>query len=311
MVRIDTRCQRSVATRRYAGVMAVNYQQLRTFYAVASDRSITRAANRLAISQPTLSKQLKELQERYQVQLFTGNRPPLTLTPEGEALFLKAKAFFEIAEDIEGLLGQTPVEDGGLLRIGTDSPPYAADLIASFSREAPKVDFKVTIANARETNQLLMAAQIDIAIVCEPMGHNDYTYRPFYEDRLVAVLPAGSEIEAPFDLSQIPRATVLLREATSRTRAATERLFEAHEVLPARTMEFHTREMIREAVARGLGITFMYEQECPPDARLTVMTIASDHPALRISGYIACRSERRRHPAIRKALDLAGTHSRA
>jgi DNA-binding transcriptional LysR family regulator len=285
--------------------MAVNYQQLRTFHAVASDRSITRAANRLAISQPTLSKQLKELQDRYQVQLFTGNRPPLTLTPEGEALLMKTRALFDISDEIEGLLGQTPTEEGGLLRIGTDSPPYAADLIAAFAREAPRVDFKVTIANARETNQLLMAAQVDIAIVCEPMGHNDYTYRPLYEDRLVAVLPVDLPADDIFDLAAVPEQVVLLREPTSRTRTATERLFEAHEVAPARTMEFHTREMIREAVARGLGITFMYERECPPDARLKVLPIASDHPSTRIAGYIACRTERRRHPAIRKALDIA------
>ena len=288
-------------------MMAVNYQQLRTFHAIAHDRSITRAANRLAISQPTLSKQLKELQDRYQVQLFTGNRPPLTLTPEGEALFAKTKKLFDISDDIEGMLGQTPPEEGGLLRIGTDSPPYAADLIATFAREAPALDFKVTIANARETNQLLMDAQVDIAIVCEPMGHNDYTYRPFYEDRLVAVLPAGAALaaEPSFAPAMVHDQVFLVREPTSRTRAATERLFEAHEVSPARTMEFHTREMIREAVARGLGITFMYERECPPDVRLAVRPIASDHSNLRIAGYVACRTERRRHPAIRKALEIA------
>lgn len=291
--------------------MAVNFQQLRSFHAIASDRSITRAANRLAISQPTLSKQLKELQDRYQVQLFRGNRPPLTLTPEGEALFAKTRKLFEVTEDIEGLLGHTPPGAGGVLRIGTDSPPYAADLIAAFAREAPALEFKVTIANAKQTNQLLIDAQVDVAIVCEPMVHSDYTYRPFYEDRLVAVLPAGSQLAS--SRSFVPVAvrdqTFLLREATSRTRAATERLFEAHEVAPARTMELNTREMIREAVARELGVTFMYERECPPDPRLSVRPIASDHPSTHVAGYIACRSERRRHPAIRRALEIAERHA--
>lgn len=287
--------------------MTVNYQQLRTFHAVASDRSITRAANRMAISQPTLSKQLKELQDRYQVQLFTGNRPPLTLTSEGEALFAKTKALFAVSEDIEELLADTPTEEGGLLRIGTDSPPYAADLIATFSAAAPKLDFKVTIANARETNQLLMMAAVDIAIVCDAMGHPDYTYKPLYEDRLVAVLPVDAPAAglAEFDIRGVSNHIFLLREPTSRTRSATERLFEAYEVAPARIMEFHTREMIREAVARGLGISFMYQRECPPDGRLAVLPIASDHPSTAIAGYIACRTARRRHPAIKRALEIA------
>ena len=118
---------------------------------------------------------------------------------------------------------------------------------------------------------------------------------------------AGSPLAAlpTFNPAAVADQTFLVREATSRTRAASERLFEAHEVAPKRTMEFHTREMIREAVARELGLTFMYQRECPPDTRLAVLPIESDHPGTRIAGYIACRTERRRHPAIRKALELA------
>lgn len=287
--------------------MAVNFQQLRSFHAVASDRSVTRAANRLAISQPTLSKQIKDLEARYQVQLFTGSRPPLILSPAGEALFEKTRDLFQTSADIEALLGDTPPEEGGLLRIGTDSPPYAADLIAAYAKEAPNLDFKVTIGNAKDTNQLLMNASVDIAIVCEPIGHNDYTYRPFYEDRLVAIVAAHAPDAADetFDLSTLADRVLLTREPGSRTRMAMERLLEARSVSALRTMEVHTREMIRETVARDLGISFMFARECPPDARLKVLELDAEPGLTSVSGYIACRTERRRHPAIRRALDLA------
>jgi DNA-binding transcriptional LysR family regulator len=83
-------------------------------------------------------------------------------------------------------------------------------------------------------------------------------------------------------------------------------VLEAADVATGRIMEFHTREMIREAVAQGIGITFMFARECPPDARLLRLPLDLRTPATKITGYIACRSERRRHPAIRKAFDIAG-----
>ena len=288
--------------------MALNFQHLRAFYAVASDRSVTRAANRLGVSQPTLSKQVKALEDRYQVKLIEGARPPLELTAAGQVLFERARKLFEVSDDIEALLGDTPPEDGGLIRIGTDSPPYAADLIAAYQKQSPNLDFRVTIANARETNALLMAASVDLAIVCEPIGNNEYTYQPFYEDELIAVVPAGWHVpnEGRFELNCLAGQILLVRETSSRTRATMNLVLEAADVATGRIMEFHTREMIREAVAQGIGITFMFARECPPDARLLRLPLDLRTPATKITGYIACRSERRRHPAIRKAFDIAG-----
>ena len=96
--------------------MSLNFQHLRAFYAVASDRSVTRAASRLGVSQPTLSKQVKALEDRYQVKLIEGARPPLALTAAGQALFERARTLFDVSSDIEALLGETPPEHGGLIR---------------------------------------------------------------------------------------------------------------------------------------------------------------------------------------------------
>ncbi len=292
--------------------MSLNFQHLRAFYAVASDRSVTRAANRLGVSQPTLSKQVKALEDRYQVKLIEGVRPPLELTAAGLALFERARRLFETSADIEALLGETPPEAGGLLRIGTDSPPYAADLISAYQQQSPNLDFKVTIANARETNELLMGASVDIAIVCEPIGDNQYTYQPFYEDELIAVVPANWKTahEGRFELNCLPHEILLVREVSSRTRSTMNRVLEAEGIPTGRVMEFHTREMIREAVAQGIGVTFMFARECPPDERLLRLPFDVRTPAARITGYIACRSERRRHPAIRKAFDIASVMTR-
>ncbi len=287
--------------------MTLNFQHLRAFYAVASDQSVSRAARRLNISQSTLSKQVKALEERYQVTLIEGKRPPLTLTPVGADVYERARELFGIADDIGGLFGEVVADSTAVIRLGTDSPPYAADFMAAYLEAAPNTEFKTVIANAKATTELLLKAQIDLAIICDPFVHSDYTYVPLYTDRLAAILPADwpSDAADGFNLACLANETLLVREHSSRTLAAIGRLLVETDTVPRRTMEMHTREMIREAVARKIGISFMFREECPPDPRLKVMDINSNSRTLGVTGYLAVRTDRRRLPAIKRAVEIA------
>lgn len=287
--------------------MSVNFLHLRSFYAVASERSVSKAARRLNISQPTLSKQLKALEDRYKVKLIEGMRPPLTLTTAGRALYEKAERLFGIADEIGALLGEDDIDSGALLRLGTDSPPYAAEFMAAFKASVPNAHFRVTIANAMQTNELLLKAQIDIGIICEPPIESDYTYTPLYTDRLVAIVPASwpDDGRKTLPLARIAEEVVLVREGTSRTLAAMNRLLTEEGLTPGRTMELHTREMIREAVAQGLGMSLMFAKECPPDSRIRVLPLETNSSVIAVKGYLAVRSERRRMPLIRQSMETA------
>lgn len=287
--------------------MSVNFLHLRSFYAVASEQSVSRAARRLNISQPTLSKQLKALEDRYKVKLIEGTRPPLTLTAAGSALFKKAETLFGIADEIGALLGEDDLDSAALLRLGTDSPPYAAEFMAAFKRQVPNALFRASIGTALQTNELLLKAQVDIGIICEPPAHNDYTYAPLYTDRLVAILPASWPDDGlgTFPVARLAGETMLVREASSRTLAMVNRLLADAEITPGQRMELHTREMIREAVAQGLGMSLMFEKECPPDCRIRVLPLDAPATMTEAKGYLVVRSERRRMPLIRQALATA------
>ncbi len=67
-------------------------------------------------------------------------------------------------------------------------------------------------------------------------------------------------------------------------------------------MEFHTREMIREGVAQGIGMSLMFEKECPPDSRIRVLPRDTSSPLIEVKGYLALRTERKRMPLIRQSL---------
>jgi DNA-binding transcriptional LysR family regulator len=70
-------------------------------------------------------------------------------------------------------------------------------------------------------------------------------------------------------------------------------------------MELHTREMIREGVAHGLGVSLMFERECPPDNRIRILPIETKSGAVKVEGYLAIRTERRRMPLMKAALQVA------
>lgn len=282
--------------------MNVNLLHLRSFYAVANERGVSKAARRLKISQPTLSKQIKALEERHKIKLLEGRRPPLSLTPAGHALL----------EEGRGALRHRQRDRCDPRRrrhrqrqaaAGRDGfAPYAAAFLAALTARVPQLHFRVTIANASQTTA--DEAQIDLGIICEPIIQSEYSYVPLYVDRLVAIVPAAWSVPEPLQLPAIVEQTLLVREPTARTLAAIKRLFAEAELVPQRPVELHTREMIREAVAQGLGISLMFEKECPPDMRICVVPIDSTSLAHYAKGYLAVRTEHQRIPLIRTALEV-------
>src|ERR1700712_431330 len=160
---------RSGWSRRYADeifVVALNHQHLRAFHGVATDGSFSRAARRLNISQPTLSQQIKALEQRHGTPLFEGRRRPLLLTPMGSELLALTQRMFATAEEIDNLLGKNPSVDKITLRLAADSPIYAARLVQAMLQSEPCLDVPnlhipnlniiVQIENSQQTQNRLL-----------------------------------------------------------------------------------------------------------------------------------------------------------
>lgn len=287
--------------------MIVNHQHLRAFHVIATEGSISRAARRLNVAQPTLSQQLKALEGRYKAALFDGRRPPLQLTAFGRQLFDLTQKLFVTSQDIDNLLKDP---DGYLtaeLRLGSDSPFFAVRLAAAIRERNPSVMIRVRIGNATETFSWLREGQIDVGIVSDPPGDNAFAYEPLFSDKLVAAVPKDSPManRSIFPIAALAGERLLLREANSRTRIASEELLLAAGVEPAEVMELHTRETIREGVAIGLGVSLFFSLECPPDDRIRFLPLDVDVKTSRLTGYLVCLNDRRRTSLLCSAIDAA------
>ncbi len=288
--------------------MPASFQHLRAFHSIAVEGGVSRAARRLNVSQPTLSQQLKALEARHGVSLFEGRRSPLKLTTAGRDLFVLTQRLFATASDIDEMLGEVTSLEGGILRLGSDSPRYAARVIDLFRRNHPQIGVQVRMGNAHDVMHWLGEAQIDAALVSDPPGDATFSYDPVYTDRLTCALPLGHALgrRDTIAIEALATEVLLLRETTSKTRAFTERALADADVQPAATLEFQGRETIREAIALGLGISVFFSSECPPDRRIEYRPLDTAR-AYELRGFLLCQSERRRSTLMRALRAIVAT----
>jgi aminoethylphosphonate catabolism LysR family transcriptional regulator len=292
--------------------MAANYQHLRAFHAIAVEGGVSRAARRLNVSQPTLSQQLKGLESRHSVALFESRKTPLRLTAVGRDLFALTAKLFATAADIDEMLGETASVAGGMLRLGSDNPTYAAKVVDLFRRHHPQAEIQVRMGNAREVMKWLGEAQIDAALASDPPGDANFSYEPLASEGLACALPCNHALAGldTIPIEAFARETLLLREPTSKTRAFAERALADAGVEPKAMLEMQSRETIRECIALGLGISIFFTSECPPDARIVYRPIETGQRTYQLRSYLVCQTERRRG-ALMRALQTIAAEMRA
>ncbi len=288
--------------------MAASYQHLRAFHTIAVEGGVSRAARRLNVSQPTLSQQLKALEARHGVSLFDGRRSPLKLTSAGHDLLLLTRRLFATASDIDDMLGETSSLSGGILRLGSDSPYYAARLVELFHRRHPQTGVQVRMGNAQEVMRWLNEAQIDAALASDPPGDPAFSYDPLYSDGLTCALPLDHPLLLlpTIPIEALATEVLLLREPSSKTRAFTERALADARVAPLATLEFQGRETIREAIALKLGISIFFSSECPPDRRIDYRPLDTGERTYELRGFLLCQNDRRRSSLMRALKAVIG-----
>jgi len=150
---------------------------LRYFLAVAQERNITRAAQKLLISQPTLSKQLSDLEHELGATLFIRGHKQLTLTSEGEYLRSKAEEIIDLADKTSANIQSNQIISGDLTIGAGESIGMSAILkIVSDIMQDYGVKIHLISGNAEEMESMLNHGTIDFAVLMGEKNLNDYHY---------------------------------------------------------------------------------------------------------------------------------------
>ena len=145
---------------------------LRYFLMVAREENITRAAEKLHITQPTLSRQLMQLEEDLGATLFRRNNHRITLTEDGMLLKRRAQELLELAEKTRREF-QSREELTGEIAIGcgeTCNMAYLSDWMMSFRREHPLVQFRIRTATADDVKERIENGLLDMGLLVELKG---------------------------------------------------------------------------------------------------------------------------------------------
>jgi len=239
----------------------ISLRQLRALAAVARGGSITAAANKLNLTQPAVTLQLRNLQALAGLPLIQRSSDGMLLTDAGrEVLALCERVEAAIAgcgTALEMMAGKT----AGRISIGAVSTakyfvPFA---ISGFSQLYPKVDISLFIGNRQEIGAALRGYDLDLAIMGRPPADIDMEVHLIGDHPHVIIAPTAHRLARKSRLgpSDLAGETFLTREPGSGTRGLMEQLFEQAGIRPPIGMTMSSNETIKQAVIAGLGIAFI------------------------------------------------------
>lgn len=304
--------------------MAMNLHLLRIFHAVVAREGFSRAAEALHISQPAVSKSVRELEHQLGLPLVerrgegggNGGGGPravrgVRLTEHGRALYEHARGIFALErtaiEDLRGRVGLAR----GRLRIGastTIAGYWLPTPVARFAAHAPEIELQLMVGNTRAVSEAIVDCRIELALVEGPVEDPRIRSQHWREEPLRIVVAADSALGARRrpGARALGALTWLMREAGSGTRAVTESLLDRHGIVPRRTIELGSNEAIARCVAEGAGVAMLpaaVVAELVAMERLRVVTPAGGATFARSLHWLEL-ANRPRSPALQSFLDL-------
>ncbi len=192
------------------------------FISVAENLNFSKAADHLNISQPAVTRHIKELEERYDTNLLDRKGNKVYLTKAGEKVYNAFKEIDRQYRELDFEIGQMHNSISGEFRIGassTISQYVIPKVIASFHKRYPKIKIFLINGNSFEMEKLLLENEVDLALVENYSSQSDIKYQNFLDDELIVVTGADSVYAkrksiSKDDLLQIP---IVLREQGSGT----------------------------------------------------------------------------------------------
>jgi DNA-binding transcriptional LysR family regulator len=239
--------------------MSINLHLLRLFTAVVDHEGVVNASRALRLSQPAVSRAVRELERQLGVTLFERTSRRVKLTADGAIVYSHAKGVFAAERSVDEAVQALKGLSRGVLRIGasTTIATYVLPaLIAEFSRLHPGIDLQLSAVHTRVIIGMLRRYELDVALAEAPVRDPAIEITPWRTDQMVMIAGAdhrlaGRKLVTNADLED---ELLLLREPESGTRDIVVRALDAAGISVRRTMSIDGTEVIKQVVAEGLGI---------------------------------------------------------
>ncbi|MDY6942741.1 MAG: LysR family transcriptional regulator [Pseudomonadota bacterium] len=238
-------------------------QQLRGFCHAAQTGSISKAAERMFLSQPSVSLQIQALERELEVVLFERRGPKIKLTPEGQILYELALPLVEGLETLpENFAARRGSLESGQLNIaaGESTLLYLLpEIVGRFATQYPGIHFNLHNVTGRDGMEMLRADEVDFAVGSMLDVPEDITYWPIYsyDPMLITSLDHPLVRLNEVTLEEISRYGLILPPRHLSTWRVVRMVFQQHNLDFKVTLEAGGWEVIKKYVALGFGISIV------------------------------------------------------
>ncbi|NMA92901.1 MAG: LysR family transcriptional regulator [Firmicutes bacterium] len=293
----------------------MNFWQLKLFINVASLKSFSLAAERLFISQPSVSRHIKALEKELGVVLIDRSRSTIALTDEGKKFMDYARRLLNIQQEAVADLSSNAEQIEELFYIGASTVPGLYLLppkLTDYKQLYPRVEINLAIRDSSAVMEGILDYSFDLGFVGTIVENGHLSFKPVGNDELLMVAPPGlfPEGESEIMVKDCLPYTLIVRERGSATRLRLEQALEERGV---KLQDFKdlvyidSPEGIKQAVRYGMGISFLSNRSVEDylqAGRISGYRIKNLHLTRKF--YLVCHRQRVRSRAAREFINLIG-----
>jgi len=274
------------------------------FHKVAKFKSFSRAAEELFISQPAVSKHIRELEQKIGICLIQRGRGRFDLTEAGETLFKETHKISNHLLEIENLLGNLKKDHHGILKIGT-TESYAKclmpELLSGFQTSQPSIKITLEVGNSEEIEKSLFDRKNDLGLISAVKVSSKFEIIPFLREELFLIVmpdhPLGKR--RAVSLKEIEEYPFIIRGKGSTTRRILFHAFEELNIHPSLLIEAGSSEFIKQWVSEGKGVSVIIKRLGEDEKKRGMIKMVPLREKLYIEVAVLYLKEERANPAIK------------
>ncbi len=238
----------------------INLRQLKAFVAVAENRSFTRAAKILYMTQPAVSAQIKALEERLDIRLMERTDKSIVLTEAGDMFLEEARKILSLFEGFTEAIDELKGVRRGRLCLAASTIPgeyILPKIIGDFKTAFPGIELSLKISDTGMVAEQLLMRTADIGIMGAPVKNEALHLEEFFNDELIVIGGPGSQ-KNEMSLDELVETDLILREPDSGTRMVFLQKLKKHNIDTKKmrvVMELGSTRAIITAVESGLGLS--------------------------------------------------------
>jgi len=239
----------------------MDFEQLKTFLEVWHQKSFSRAAEKLRITQPAVSAQIQSLEREVGERLFDRKGGKVTFTAAGRVFEPFAEHALDCHRHLLLMVSEQRRSPRGEISISAQESTslyVLPEVFVEFKEHYPKVALKIARAEKSRTIEALLNREVDFGVVSLPVTDQRFIVETIHEDELILAVPKGH----PLTSVQHPGPKDIARHAfllpkQGRQRDMLLNIFRMHDVYPKAVMEVESSELMKTFIRAGLGIGFL------------------------------------------------------